>query len=183
MTALPIDPQRTALLALDFLTPILEHYASSKFAAGDHAAQVCAAARGTACLIGHVTPTIMVDHTRPTAESVDFYEPMRPAADEARFTKPGVGAFEGTGVESWLRRSARDTLVIMGVATSGTVLSTVRYGFDKGFRMIVVSDACSDMDSQVHEILTHEVDTASWIGLWKMAELMTTEQIVGQLTR
>lgn len=179
--ATTIEPARTAVLALDFLSPILEHYASDKFASGDRAAQVFAAARGTECLLGHVTPTIMVDHTRPTAESVDFYEPLRPVGDEARFTKPGVGAFEGTGVETWLRRSGRDTLVIMGVATSGTVLSTVRYGFDKGFRMIVVSDACSDMDPKVHEILTREVDTQSWIGLWKMAELLTTDEIVGLL--
>lgn len=177
-----INPQRTAVLSLDFLTPILEGYASDKFESGDRAAKVIAAARTTECLIGHVVPSFMVNPSLPFGESVDFYPPLRPASGDGMFLKSGVGAFAGSGLEIWLRQSARDTLVLMGVATSGIVLSTVRWGHDMGFHMIVVSDACSDMDPKAHEMLTRETAGGSWIGLWRMAGILTADEVVAQLT-
>ncbi len=176
-----IDPSRTAVLALDFLTPILQHYASDGFAPGDVAARVVDVARAAGCAIGHVTPSMMVDHGRPLDEAVDFYPPIRPAPGDARFLKDRIGAFASTGLDLWLRQSGRDTLVLMGVATSGTVLSTTRWAFDVGFRTIVVTDGCSDPDPQMHDVLTRPTETPSWIGLWKIAELITADEIIGLL--
>ena len=51
----------------------------------------------------------------------------------------------------------RDTLVIMGVATSGCVLSGVRWAVDVNYSFIVLSDACSDGDPEVHRVLTEKV--------------------------
>ena len=45
----------------------------------------------------------------------------------------------------------------MGVATSGCVLSSVRWATDIGYKFIVVSDACSDADLEVHRVLTEKV--------------------------
>ena len=45
----------------------------------------------------------------------------------------------------------------MGVATSGCVLSAVRWATDINYRFIVVADACSDADPEVHRVLTEKV--------------------------
>jgi nicotinamidase-related amidase len=47
--------------------------------------------------------------------------------------------------------------VIFGYATSGVVLSTVRYGADLDYNLIVVEDCCADSDVEVHEFLTQRI--------------------------
>ena len=49
------------------------------------------------------------------------------------------------------------TLVLMGVSTSGCVLSTVRWAADTDYRLIVVSDCCADRDEEVQRVLTEKV--------------------------
>jgi nicotinamidase-related amidase len=47
-----------------------------------------------------------------------------------------------------------DTVILMGVATSGCVLSTIRWAFDINYKPYVLADACSDPDPEVHPLLT-----------------------------
>ena len=56
-----------------------------------------------------------------------------------------------------LRAQGRDTLILMGHATSGVILSTVRYAADADYRLIVVEDGCADRDPQVHDLLMEKV--------------------------
>ena len=48
-------------------------------------------------------------------------------------------------------------MVILGYATSGVVLSTVRYAADLDFNLYVVEDCCSDSDIDVHDFLTQRI--------------------------
>jgi nicotinamidase-related amidase len=48
-------------------------------------------------------------------------------------------------------------LIILGYATSGVVLSTVRYAADLDYRLIVVEDCCVDSDPEVHDFLTQRI--------------------------
>jgi nicotinamidase-related amidase len=48
-------------------------------------------------------------------------------------------------------------LIILGYATSGVVLSTVRYAADLDYRLFVVEDCCSDQDPEVHDFLTQRI--------------------------
>ena len=50
-------------------------------------------------------------------------------------------------------------LVLMGVATSGVVLSTLCDAADRDYSLTVLSDACGDPDPEVHRILTERVFT------------------------
>ena len=50
-----------------------------------------------------------------------------------------------------------DTLVLTGIATSGVVLSTLRYAADLDYRLVVLADACADADDEVHRVLTTKV--------------------------
>ena len=45
----------------------------------------------------------------------------------------------------------------MGIATSGVVLSTVRYAADADYRLIVLEDCCADADPEVHHVLMTKV--------------------------
>ena len=56
-----------------------------------------------------------------------------------------------------LRANDIRDLVIFGYATSGVVLSTVRYGADLDYNLIVVEDCCADADAGIHEFLTQKI--------------------------
>ena len=69
-------------------------------------------------------------------------------------TKPGPSST--TALDVTLREMGKDTLVV-GVATSGCVLSSVRWAEDVDYKIVVVSEACSDADPEVHRVLTEKV--------------------------
>ena len=71
--------------------------------------------------------------------------------------KHRVNALHGTGLDVALRANNILDLVILGYATSGVVLSTVRYAADLDFNLYVVEDCCSDSDADVHDFLTQRI--------------------------
>ena len=56
-----------------------------------------------------------------------------------------------------LRANDVHDLVIFGYATSGVILSTVRYAADLDYNLTVVEDCCSDSDVDIHEFLTQRI--------------------------
>ena len=72
-------------------------------------------------------------------------------------TKTKAGSFSTTGLDVTLREKGIDTLILMGVATSGCVLSTARWATDINYKIVVVADACSDRDPEVHRVLTEKI--------------------------
>ena len=80
-----------------------------------------------------------------------------PLQTEPIITKHRVNAFFGTDLDMMLRAQGRDTLILMGHATSGVILSTVRYAADADYGLIVVEDGCADRDPQVHDLLMEKV--------------------------
>jgi maleamate amidohydrolase len=59
-------------------------------------------------------------------------------------------AFFGTDLATILRNRAVDTVLIMGVTTSGCVRASIIDSFSHGFRTIVVEDACGDQEPVAH---------------------------------
>lgn len=72
-------------------------------------------------------------------------------------TKQGVSAFVDTELDRILRNAGVVDIAVVGYATSGAVLSTVRSGHDLGYSVTVYSDACADFDDQVHDVLMTKV--------------------------
>ena len=70
--------------------------------------------------------------------------------------KRRISPFVGTDLETLLRASGIDTLVLAGVHTSGVVLSTVRHAGDLDYRLVVVRDCCADPDAEVHAMLSRK---------------------------
>lgn len=82
---------------------------------------------------------------------------VKPQDGEVVVGKRRVNALYGTGLDVALRANDIHSLMIFGYATGGVVLSTVRYGADLDYNLIVVEDCCSDSDVDVHELLTQHI--------------------------
>jgi len=80
----------------------------------------------------------------------------RQASDET-VTKMNVGAFYGTGLERILRRRGVTQVFMAGVATSLGVESTARQAFDHGYNVVLVTDAMTDLDAEMHRNAVEKV--------------------------
>ena len=99
---------------------------------------------------------------------------VRPIPGEVVVGKHRVNALFGTDLDMVLRSNNIETLVILGYATSGVVLSTVRYAADLDYRLLVVEDCCSDQDPEVHDFLTQRIFP-------RQAEVVTSEEVIRAL--
>ena len=82
-----------------------------------------------------------------------------------------LSVLHSTALDLILRANARDTLIILGYATSGVVLSTVRFATDLDYRLVVVEDCCADQDPDVHDFLTQRIFP-------RQAEVVTSEDVI-----
>ena len=149
-----IDPAKTAVLIMDFQQRIVNNFASDPGVVGK-AAEVLQGARRAGI------PVIYVVHRggpfQEYSPDVEIHQGVIPEPGETVLTKVKPGPFSTTSLDVMLREMGKDTLVIMGVATSGCVLSSVRWAVDVNYKFIVVADACSDADPEVHRVLTEKV--------------------------
>ena len=173
MTAL--DPARTALLAMDLHSEVTARLGDRAAPFLDRTASVLAAARGAGLPIIYVvvgfrpgypevSPRNQIFATLSgsgrfvsTPPGSDIAAPVRPAEGDVVVVKHRVSAFAGTDLDMILRARDIDTLVLMGIATSGVVLSTLRQAADADYRLVVVEDCCADVDDEVHRVLTEKV--------------------------
>ena len=150
-----IDVDRTAVLIMDFQQRIIANVATEPAAVVEQAARALAGAR-----VAGIPVIYVVHRGGPFAEyapDVELHDGVAPAEGELVITKVRPGPFSTTALDVTLREMGRDNLVIMGVATSGCVLSSVRWAVDVNYSFIVLSDACSDGDPEVHRVLTEKV--------------------------
>ena len=82
---------------------------------------------------------------------------VQPRAGEPVIAKHRTSAFSGSAFEMILRAHNIETLILMGHATSGVILSTVRLAADLDYHLIVVEDGCADRDPEVHQLLMAKV--------------------------
>jgi len=90
-------------------------------------------------------------------EGMKIDNTVAPLAGEIIITKRRVSAFTGSDLEVVLRAGSIQHIILTGVATSGVVLSTLREAADKDYRITVLSDCCTDGDTEVHNVLTNKV--------------------------
>lgn len=82
---------------------------------------------------------------------------VAPQGEDIVIVKHRVSAFAGTDLDMILRAREVETLILMGIATSGVVLSTLLHATDADYRVIVVKDCCTDLDAEVHACLTEKI--------------------------
>ncbi|MGD0238906.1 MAG: isochorismatase family cysteine hydrolase [Streptosporangiaceae bacterium] len=162
------DMTGTAFLVLDYASYIVENF-SHDAGVAQQAAAALAAARQAGLPVIYVVPDGMQDQVHPL---------VAPAAGEPVLGKTSLSAFATTNLDEMLRKSGIGQLIIVGVATSGTVLSTTRWAVDIGYRVTVCADACADMDPGAHAALVDEsIFPRSWLGLWRIARVLPVAQV------
>ncbi len=80
-------------------------------------------------------------HYRPGQPGHEFKSESAPASGEPVIGKQVNNAFIGTDLESRLRASGHDPLVVTGVITNNSVEATVRMAGNLGFNTFLVEDA------------------------------------------
>jgi ureidoacrylate peracid hydrolase len=76
---------------------------------------------------------------------------LAPQEGEYLVVKKGFGGFSNTPLDTLLRNMGVTTCVVSGVTTCVCVSSTIRGGVEYNYRMILVSDAVSEVDRATHE--------------------------------
>ncbi|OWT72764.1 MULTISPECIES: isochorismatase family protein [unclassified Achromobacter] len=76
-----------------------------------------------------------------------IYDPRH----DVNLVKAGPSIFFGTPLSTILHRNGVDTVIIAGCTTSGCVRASIIDAFSYGFRTIVASDCCGDMEAGPHE--------------------------------
>ena len=166
----------TALLIADFYTEIMNTLPHSiDRGVVDKAVTVQKAARNTGAMVCYCATVFRPGYPEigqrnktfsqrklsghaAVPDPMDVIHPaVRPREGEVVVGKHRVNALYGTGLDVALRANDIRDLVIFGYATSGVVLSTVRYAADLDYNLTVVEDCCSDSDAEIHEFLTQRI--------------------------
>ena len=189
MTLPAIDPRRTALLVMDYQAGILDRLGDAE-ALLSCAADAIALVRDRGGQIGYVRVAFddrdydaVPPHSRFAAigpemhsdsPATAIHDQVAPEPGDITVRKTRVGAFSTTDLDEQLRGAGVDTVILAGLSTSGVVLSTVRDGADRDYRVIVLADACADPTPGVHEFLTEKIFP-------RQAKVITTEDLAKAL--
>jgi nicotinamidase-related amidase len=91
---------------------------------------------------------------------------LAPLPGEPVIDKPGKGAFYATELEPMLRHRGIEALLVAGVTTEVCVHTTVREANDRGFRCVVLADACASYFPEFHAAALAMVSAQGGIFGW-----------------
>ena len=190
MEPIVIDKNRTAVLIMDYQNDIVQRVPENKREElVERARTVLSNARSSQLPVIYVVvrfregyPEVSPRNKRfatmknsgqmqEGTSGAEIHPKLSPHPGDIVVTKRRVGAFSTTDLESILRSKNIDTLVLLGIATSGVVLSTVRWAADMDYAMVVLGDVCADFDEEVHRVLTQKVFP-------RQATVMTTQEFL-----
>lgn len=191
MANLAVDFGRAAILSMDLQTAIVGIYTKDQPEFVARVAGVLKGARDNGVRVIHVQvgfrPGLPEVSTRNQlfgaiktslqwqqlfAGSAGAIHPeVAPVGDEPVITKHRVSAFWGTDLDMILRANEIETLILLGIATSGVVLSTLLDASDADYTLAVVKDCCADQDLELHACLIEKVFP-------RRASVMAAQEIV-----
>jgi gluconolactonase len=199
---LTLDPKTTAMIIQDLQNDVISEGGAFAGDGGyDHAqsqnvvenvARLAAAARSVGVPVIHVH--YVVDPGAPgTKLNAGLYRAGKESNALVRGTwgaaaAPGVEPQEGDLVVEKMRTSAfyntrlmtllqgfgTEAVIVTGAWTHMSIEHTARYGADAGYRMIVISDACSSINDEWHNAGLNYALTA-------IGEVATLEQAIEAL--
>ncbi|KRF30725.1 isochorismatase [Nocardioides sp. Soil805] len=89
----------------------------------------------------------------------ELMSPVAPVGDELVVVKQYASAFFGTSLASTLHARGVDTVVVVGVSTSGCIRASAVDAIQHGFVPLVVADAVGDREPGPHESNLHDLRT------------------------
>ena len=199
-----VDPVTTAVLILDLQNEVIhEKGAFGGTGAAAHAveqnvvanaARLAAAARSAGATVIHVhhQRSVGADSGRDSKQNAPLWRNMAevdamgtewsaaphegivPEPSDVVLHKQRVSAFYGTSLDIKLRGLGVETVLVSGALTNLSVESTIRYGADLGYEMVLVQDACSSFDADWHR-------AAVEFAVTHLGEVATVDEIVAAL--
>ncbi len=124
----------------------------------------------------HIRPFVTATSNRLGNPEHDIVDALKPRPGEPVLNKTTMGAFASTGIDSRLRAMGVTEVVCAGVSTNNCVGMTAMEAADKGYGVVLVSDAtgtCSDRMQQAFEEM--------FLRLW--GRVLTTSVAVDELDR
>ena len=106
----------------------------------------------------------------------EILDEIKPIENEIVISKGASGVFNATAIDQILRNLGVDTLIMTGVVTNYCVETAVRDAGDRGYNVVLVSDACAAM-SEEHQRLALEILAGVY------CVVMSTEEVVGALQK
>lgn len=106
----------------------------------------------------------------------EWPEAYAPTEDDVVVEKNKPSCFFQTPLESFLRYDRIDTLVVVGISTSGCVRAAVTDAFSHNFRVIVVEDAVGDRSPSAHRGSLFDMDM-------KFADVESLDYVMAELDR
>jgi nicotinamidase-related amidase len=86
-----------------------------------------------------------------------IHDQVTPQDKDIVVRKVRIGPFGTTDLHEQLQARGTDTLLLAGLTTSSVVLSAVRDGHDRDYRLIVMEDLTTDPDQEVHDFLLQRI--------------------------
>ncbi|WP_087725630.1 isochorismatase family cysteine hydrolase [Pandoraea sp. PE-S2T-3] len=162
-----ILPEKTALVVMHYQTDILALFPSVAPTLLSNTRKLCDAARakGVALYFAkiHFSPGYPeVSPLNKNGQGIkqlglfveDRISPeLGQQANEPQIIAHRASVFHGTDLEVRLCAKGIDTLIMVGIASTGVMLSSIAYASDADFRLLTVKDCCYDPDQVVHDHL------------------------------
>jgi nicotinamidase-related amidase len=101
-------------------------------------------------------PVIFVQRGQGTPD-VEIHPQIIRQVQDIVLIKTNSGAFSTTNLDDRMKKLGIDTLVLMGIYTSGAVMSTLRWAADINYKLYLISDCCADRDPDLHKVLLEKV--------------------------
>ncbi|HEX3866549.1 MAG TPA: hydrolase [Gemmatimonadaceae bacterium] len=172
MTAISLDPKKTALVVIDLQKGIvaMETVPHPTADVVSRSANVAKYFRAHGALVvwvnvetgpdGILFPRAITDVERPRMSMPADWSQLAPELgvepSDVRVTKHQPSAFFGTDLDIQLRRRGIDTIVLTGISTNMGVESTARTGIEMGYNLVFVEDAMAGRDAEHHAIVARK---------------------------
>ncbi|MFF8731541.1 cysteine hydrolase family protein [Streptomyces sp. NPDC015171] len=170
-----INPERTALLAMDFQNGIVP-LAPDADALVERVKGAIADVRAAGGTIGYVRVAFTEDDWAAVPETNKAFaavagakmlhhedpvtqidERITPEDGDIVVRKIRFGSVSTTDLHEQLSERGIDTLILTGISTSGVVLSTLIDTADRDYRVLVLTDGVADSDPETHRVLIDKV--------------------------
>jgi nicotinamidase-related amidase len=189
-----LDPAHTAVLGMDLQTGVVSIYVKDPNDFLARVARVLDAARASGMRLIHARVGFRpglpeVGSRNPLLAAIkqsarhqklfegatgEIHPAVAPREGEVVITKHRVSAFAGTDLDLILRANDIDTLVLLGIATSGVVLSTALQASDADYRVVIVRDCCADLDEGLHACLLDKLFP-------RLGTVLSSSELVGAM--
>ncbi len=107
-------------------------------------------------------------------EAVEVDDRVAPVGEERVIRKKYASAFFGTDLSTALTTDGVDTVVVVGVTTSGCIRATAVDSLQYGYRTIVPADAVGDRAEEPHRANLFDIDA-------KYGDVVATEDVIDGL--